>query len=152
MPKGIYKRNINGENNPKWRGGRIVRPDGYILIYSPTHPNPSSMKRYVFEHRLVMEKHLGRYLSPDEHIHHLNEIKNDNRIENLQIVSVQEHSRLHCSKIIDGNKKCIKCNEWKNLIENFNKSGGHFHSYCRDCRKIYYHIRSIKLKVLHHTQ
>lgn len=49
----------------------------------------------VYEHRLTMERHLGRKLRPDEHIHHINEDKSDNRIENLKIVSNSEHIRLH---------------------------------------------------------
>ncbi len=38
-----------GEKNPRWNGGRLVHPKGYILIYCPSHPHPNS-GRYVFEH------------------------------------------------------------------------------------------------------
>ena len=71
----------SGENCYLWKGGRNKHPKGYILIYKPDHP--FAMKRYVFEHRLVMEKHLGRYLTPKEKVHHINEIKDDNRIKNF---------------------------------------------------------------------
>ncbi len=73
-----------GEKNPRWNGGRLVHPKGYILIYCPSHPHPNS-GRYVFEHRLVVEAHLGRYLLPEEVVHHRNSVKDDNQPRNLQV-------------------------------------------------------------------
>jgi HNH endonuclease len=51
-----------------------------------------------FIHRWVMEEHLGRELTPDEHVHHINEDPNDNRLENLMIVSKSEHGKIHKTK------------------------------------------------------
>ena len=51
--------------------------------------------RYIFEHRLVMEKFLGRQLSKTEVVHHANGNRLDNRPENLQIMSLSEHAKLH---------------------------------------------------------
>lgn len=64
--------------------GKIKR-DGYWYIYKPKHPN-SGKQNYVAEHRLVMEKHLGRYLTKIEIIHHKNGIITDNRVENLELI------------------------------------------------------------------
>lgn len=66
-----------------WKGGRR-KHKGYILIYAPQHPF-AIQRFYMKEHRLVMEEHLGRYLRPEEIVHHINHDKTDNRIENLQL-------------------------------------------------------------------
>ena len=69
---------------------------GYKLIYKPKHPY-CEKNGYVREHRLVMEKKVKRYLLKSETVHHINSNKSDNRIENLQLVSVQNHgSEVKC--------------------------------------------------------
>jgi hypothetical protein len=47
------------------------------------------------EHRVMMERHLGRRLKTSEHVHHVNEIKTDNRIDNFEVKSKAEHARAH---------------------------------------------------------
>lgn len=87
-----YPNGSFGELASNWRGGkRNFR--GYITIYSPDHP--FNNQKYVFEHRLVMEKKLGRYLAKDEIVHHINGIKTDNRPENLQVLKRGEHVKHH---------------------------------------------------------
>jgi hypothetical protein len=72
---------MKGELHNRWKGGRYV-DKGYVYIYIPDHPH-SNKGGYVYEHILVMEKHLGRFLVDEEEIHHINGDKTDNRIENL---------------------------------------------------------------------
>lgn len=73
--------------------GRMKTSQGYILVYAPDHP-AAKQGRYVFEHRLVMEQHIGRYLDGSEVVHHINGCRSDNRIENLQLfASNGEHLR-----------------------------------------------------------
>lgn len=76
-----------GKINGNWKGGRIIL-NGYIAILCPDHPFKHG---YVFEHRLVMEKKLGRYLTKDEVVHHINGIKTDNREKNLVVLTKSRH-------------------------------------------------------------
>lgn len=87
---------ISGENNHNWKGGKKSH-SGYISILIPNHPF-ATKSRYVREHRLVAEKYLERFLEPNEHIHHINGIKNDNRPENLYVFTKQEHDNFHSLK------------------------------------------------------
>ena len=74
--------------------GKFRTPEGYIQVYNPEHPFCNN-RGYVREHRLVMEAHLKRYLTPKEIVHHINGIRDDNRIENLELMSKGEHSSYH---------------------------------------------------------
>lgn len=81
-----YKGSRKGPQNPYWGGGIYKdNTSGYIWVYNPEHPFRTK-KGYVLEHRLVMEQFIGRHLRENEIVHHKNKIKDDNRIENLEIV------------------------------------------------------------------
>lgn len=77
---------LRGERSPMWRGGRTRDKRGYITVLRPGHPNAGG-RGHVYEHRLVMSEHLGRPLESWEAVHHKNGIKDDNRIENLRLVT-----------------------------------------------------------------
>lgn len=87
-----------GKLNHNWKGGRVKDKDGYIKVSIYSHPY-SDNKGYIYEHRLVMEKHIGRYLKPGERIHHKNLLRDDNSLRNLKLYSDQkshwdkEHTR-----------------------------------------------------------
>ena len=92
-----YNGDRKGSKAPFWRGGRYKdNRSGYIYVYSPDHPFKKK-GGYVLEHRLVMEKFVGRHLRANEIIHHRNKIKDDNRIDNLEIIFVGEPN---CGKVM----------------------------------------------------
>ena len=84
---------LRGKDSPHWNGGTQIR-NGYREVYSPNHPH-KKYNKYVSEHRLAMEKHLGRYLTKDELVHHTNGDRLDNKIENLQLMKRGQHLSHH---------------------------------------------------------
>ena len=54
------------------------------MVRKPDHPR-ATRGGYVFEHIIAMEDHLGRRLGPDESIHHLNGVRDDSRLTNLEL-------------------------------------------------------------------
>lgn len=98
-----YKKNHNwrgkrrpsqtGDRGHHWKGGKIIDSHGYVQVMSKGHPRANGRMGYVREHILVMEKHIGRYITPDEDVHHINGLKTDNRLENLQLMTHGEHSK-----------------------------------------------------------
>ena len=82
-----------GKGNSNWHGGKYIDDKGYVRVRMTQHPY--QVHGYVYEHRLVVEALLDRYLRSWESCHHINEIKADNRAENIFLCSVSEHSKLH---------------------------------------------------------
>jgi uncharacterized protein (DUF1330 family) len=74
--------------------GRKRTPRGYVVLLVKSHPN-ADVSGYVMEHRVIMEQHLGRYLQKNEVVHHLNGIKHDNRLNNLEVMDHTEHTIMH---------------------------------------------------------
>ena len=85
------KCNYNGLNG---YGHTKTQNNGYILVYVPEHPHCHS-DGYVMLHTVIMERRIGRYLEPDEVVHHINHDRTDNRIENLQLMNKHEHCSMH---------------------------------------------------------
>lgn len=79
-----------GAEAANWKGGKYLTPAGYVMLSLPV--DGSGKSRYIQEHRAVMQQHLGRQLSKGETVHHKNGLKEDNRIENLELFS-SAHAR-----------------------------------------------------------
>ena len=82
-----------GSDNPHFRGGRFLDQNGYVFVLNPNRTCHSD--RYIYEHRLVMTRHLGRPLSSDEQVHHRNGNKADNCLTNLELIGAANHATLH---------------------------------------------------------
>lgn len=110
--KGNHQYGLVGSLNASYKGAIRISVYGYALEEAPGHPFPIDKYEgvpHVGQHRLVVEKNYKmfnpeffviingkHYLKPEYDVHHINDIKTDNRIENLQVLTKSEHSKLHC--------------------------------------------------------
>ncbi len=77
--------------------GKTIDDKGYVRLWNPNHPMAFS-DGYILAHRIIMAEHLGRMLNSDEHVHHVNGNRQDNRIENLELVHRRDHPSKHFRK------------------------------------------------------
>lgn len=117
----------------------ITKDKDYEYVYAPDHPYKNHRNK-VYKHRLVMEEHIGRYLTEDELVHHIDENPKNNDISNLKIVTKGEHQTIHKTKDMS-ERKCCFCGTSKSYI---GKDGyakwykmGETQFFCRKCRWIF---------------
>ena len=87
MVNGVTRRPLDWEHN-----GRPAKKDdaGYVMVWEPNHPN-KSFGGWQYQHRLVVETVLGRYLTPDEDVHHADGQKDNNDPLNLIPMTPEDH-------------------------------------------------------------
>lgn len=92
--KAISERNSCNYNGLNGYGHTKKHNHGYILAYAPKHPH-AHKDGYVMLHTILMERAIGRYLAPDEVVHHINHNRDDNRLENLKLMNKKDHCTMH---------------------------------------------------------
>jgi hypothetical protein len=120
-----------------WKIKKTISKGGYNYAVVPEHPRAIKYG-YVLEHRVVMENHLGRLLGPNEVVHHKNGDRKDNRIENLEVLSNESHSREHANR--QGRKmaelRCPNCSSifQRELNQTFIQKKSEFTTCSQKCR------------------
>lgn len=103
--KGKKRPNMTGTNHPRWKGGVKRAVNGYTATYTEQHP---SGQLYVLDHRLVMERMIGRPLLDSENVHHKNGIRDDNRPENLELWTTPQPSGIRAEDALAWAHEIIK--------------------------------------------
>lgn len=92
---------------PDYGTGRYIKK-GYIMVFQKGHPRARGPRgNYIFEHILVMEKHIGRFLIAEENVHHINGIKDDNRIKNLELWVRPQPTGIRAKDAVDWARKIL---------------------------------------------
>jgi len=93
-----------GPLHPMWKGGRSRTTGGYFKVWIAEDDPLAAMRNkggYVYEHRLIAAREIGRPLRTDEEVHHLNGEKGDNGSHNLEIMAKEDHSRETLREVTD---------------------------------------------------
>lgn len=125
------EKGFHGDKHPSWKGGRR-RHGMYWLLWMPDHPHAMGKRAcYVYEHRVVMERHLGRILESHEVVHHKNGDGGDNRLENLELTDQSSHMSEHARERWQKIPKEERMKKLHELWQGYAKSGLHTGGHAR---------------------
>lgn len=131
---GYRRRYVRGHNRP-WNYIGRKKSGNYFEIHVPREHPYRNKQGCILEHRFVMEQSLGRYLRPEERVHHIDHNPSNNNIENLQLIPTNsEHTRLHSfGRRRTFGQRCPKCNS-----DNVIRDGLRYHKrkqgwHCQNC-------------------
>lgn len=138
---------LRGDHHPNWKGGRIFLSIGYVKIWCPDH-RLADCEGYVLEHRLVWESYNKASLLSNGVVHHINEVRSDNRPENLKAMTVKEHSILHHHREDPSDRICCLCDITNEQCNPENKTSQWYRFgdlfICKKCYKLFrYHVFGI---------
>ncbi len=142
--------NLRGKNHHAWSGGRYISGAGYVRVQIEQHPRRSSAG-YIFEHILVVEKALGRYLPKGAVIHHANGRRAQNNNKNIVLCEsrgyhllIEARTRAFRASGHANYRRCPHCKKWDdpaNMYLYKTRRG----AYHQDCRRRYQQRRSSKV-------
>lgn len=128
---------------PDWN--KISKSGGYPAIYCPDHPKAWSTG-YIHVHRIVMEQSLGRILSTDEVVHHIDHNKSNYDLANLELTSQSAHSKSHVRPLTVLNMVCANCGLKFRRRKDITKLRTAKRAFCsRSCNGKFYHSEGFNL-------
>ena len=125
--EGNHQFGLKGSKNASWKSDKKITTYGYIQTRNLNHPFKDKQD-FVLEHRLIAEKYLlndensieingKRYLSPKYCVHHIDENKQNNNVNNLKVMKKEVHSSFHATN--RNTKKVAKCDLNWNILEKY---------------------------------
>ena len=128
-----------------WKIEKRISIHPYVFVIVRNHPR-ATRHGYVLEHRIIMENNLKRCLKDNEIVHHKNGIKNDNRIENLEVMDEIKHKKLHGLQrgkiyVVLACPNCLKTFTRRRYQTSLAKKSNNLNFCCRSCGVRFYHSK-----------